>query len=551
MRAVVARRVANAVRASISRAAVIPTARWATPDVLAPAATAFQQTMPALPFRSSLSPVSRSVRAFSAAASYPSHQVLPMPSLSPTMTQGQVAGWKMAVGDKVSAGDILCDIQTDKATMEMESMEDGYLAKILVAAGDTDIPVGQAVAIMVDTAEDVAAFANFTQADVGPEEAPPPTDAPGKEPTRAIVERPDIRPTVNQGKPLRTSRAPSNVEVAQPAEAGSEMVTVRDALNKAMEEEMERDDRVYVIGEEVGEYQGAYKITRGLLQKFGPQRVRDTPITEAGFTGLGVGSAMAGLKPIVEFMTFNFAMQAIDHIINSAAKTLYMSAGQIQCAMVFRGPNGAASGVGAQHSQCFAAWYMQVPGLKVLAPWSAEDARGLMKAAIRDPDPVVFLENELLYGEAFPMSKAAQDKDWTVPIGKAKCELVGEDLSIVTFSKCVGLAMKAAEILAAEGINVEVINLRTLRPIDREAIGETVRKTHRLMTLEEGWPSCGVGSEIVAITMELAFDSLDAPPERIAGAEIPMPYAINLERQALPSIDDIVNTARKLVNHQI
>lgn len=476
-----------------------------------------------------------------------------MPSLSPTMTQGQVAGWKMKEGDKVSAGDILCDIQTDKATMEMESMEDGYLAKILVPAGDNDIPVGQAVAIIVDSLEDVAAFANFTQADAGSAEAAPPTHAPGTAPetTRAVVERPDIRATVNQGKPLRTSRAPSNVEVAKPAEPGAEMVTVRDALNKAMEEEMERDDRVYVMGEEVGEYQGAYKITRGLLQKFGPQRVRDTPITEAGFAGIGVGSAMAGLKPVVEFMTFNFAMQAIDHIINSAAKTLYMSAGQIQCSMVFRGPNGAASGVGAQHSQCFAAWYMQVPGLKVLAPWSAEDARGLMKAAIRDPDPVVFLENELLYGEAFPMSKAAMDKDWTAPIGKAKCERVGEDLSIITFSKCVGLALKAADILAEEGISVEVINLRTLRPIDRDAIGETVRKTNRLMTLEEGWPSCGVGSEIVAITMELAFDHLDAPPERIAGAEIPMPYAINLERQALPSVDDIVNTARKLVNHQI
>lgn len=551
MRAVVARRVANAVRASVARTAVIPASRFSAPDALPAPLTLIGQAMPALPFRSAMSPVPRSVRAFSAAAAFPGHQVLPMPSLSPTMTQGQVSAWKMKEGDEVSAGDILCDIQTDKATMEMESMEDGFLAKILVPAGDADIPVGQAVAVLCENKEDLAAFANFTAADCGAPEAPPPENAPGTpEPTRALTERPDLRATVNQGRPLRTSRAPSNVEVAKPAEPGAQMVSVRDALNLAMEEEMERDDRVYVMGEEVGEYQGAYKITRGLLQKFGPQRVRDTPITEAGFAGIGVGSAMAGLKPIVEFMTFNFAMQAIDHIINSAAKTLYMSAGQIQCSMVFRGPNGAASGVGAQHSQCFAAWYMAVPGLKVVAPWSAEDARGLMKAAIRDPDPVVFLENELLYGQEFPVSKESQHKDWTTPIGKAKCELVGDDLSIVTFSKCVGVSLKAAEILAAEGINVEVINLRSLRPIDRDAITETVMKTKRLMTVEEGWPACGVGSEIVAITMETAFDYLDCPPERIAGAEIPMPYAINLERQALPGIDDIVNTARKMVNNQ-
>lgn len=556
MRAVIARRVANAVRASSVRSAVIPASRFTNAEAALPVLSApagVEHVMPALPFRSAMSPVPRSVRAFSAAAAFPSHQVLPMPSLSPTMTQGQIAGWKKNVGDEISAGDILCDIQTDKATMEMESMEDGFLAKILVPAGDTDVPVGQPVAVLCETKEDLAAFASFSAADCGEGEAAPPTNAPGtpEAPVRALSERPDLRATPNQGKPLRTSRAPSNIEVAKPAGPDAEMVTVRDAINKAMEEEMERDDRVYVMGEEVGEYQGAYKITRGLLQKFGPQRVRDTPITEAGFAGIGVGSAMAGLKPIVEFMTFNFAMQAIDHIINSAAKTLYMSAGQIQCSMVFRGPNGAASGVGAQHSQCFAGWYMSVPGLKVLAPWSAEDARGLMKAAIRDPDPVVYLENELLYGEAFPMSAEAKDKNWTVPIGKAKCELVGDDLSIITFSKCVGVSLKAAEILAQEGINAEVINLRTLRPIDRDAIGESVRKTNRLMTVEEGWPSCGVGSEIVAITMETAFDSLDAPPERICGAEIPMPYAVNLERQALPSIDDIVNTARKLVNHQI
>jgi len=305
------------------------------------------------------------------------------------------------------------------------------------------------------------------------------------------------------------------------------------------------------MGEEVGEYQGAYKITRGLLQRFGPARVYDTPITEAGFTGIGVGSAFAGLKPIVEFMTFNFAMQAIDHIVNSAAKTLYMSAGQISCSMVFRGPNGAASGVGAQHSQCFAAWYMQVPGLKVLAPWSAEDARGLMKSAIRDPDPVVYLENELLYGEEFPIAPKVKDPNFLVPIGKAKIELLGDDITIVSFSKCVGVSLKAAEILAADGISVEVVNLRTLRPMDRATITASVEKTNRLITVEEGWPNCGVGSEICAVVMEDAFDYLDAPVERIAGADIPMPYAINLERQALPTVDDIVRVAKRVMNHEI
>jgi len=350
---------------------------------------------------------------------------------------------------------------------------------------------------------------------------------------------------------LRTSRAPTHIEVAEPAGPNAEMMSVRDAINGAMAEEMEKDERVYVMGEEVGEYQGAYKITRGLLQRFGPTRVYDTPITEAGFTGIGIGSAFAGLKPIVEFMTFNFALQAIDHIVNSAAKTLYMSAGQISCPIVFRGPNGAASGVGAQHSQCFAAWYMQVPGLKVLAPWSAEDARGLMKSAIRDPDPVIYLENELLYGEEFPISAKVKDPNFLVPIGKAKIERLGEDLTIVSFSKCVGVSLKAAEVLAAEGISVEVVNLRTLRPMDREAIKYSVEKTNRLITVEEGWPNCGVGSEICAVAMEDAFDHLDAPVERIAGADIPMPYAINLERQALPTVDDIVRVAKRVVAHKI
>merc|ERR1719183_2149815 len=520
----------RALRTSAPRVASVHTwAPAATCPVTRTAVSAVPTAvLPALPFRGAKEAASPRaagrVRTMSAAAAFPSHQVLPMPSLSPTMTQGSIAVWKMKVGDKVSAGDVLCDVQTDKATMEMESMEDGYLAQILVAADSGDIPCGQGVAVMVEDAADVAAFANFTAADAGAAPAAPPTtNAPA--PAAAA-------PPVAAPKRAAKSSIVSTTEQAVAPGPDATMVTVRDALNGAMSEEMEADDRVYVMGEEVGEYQGAYKITRGLLQKFGPQRVRDTPITEAGFAGMGVGSAMAGLKPIIEFMTFNFAMQAIDHIINSAAKTLYMSAGQIKCSMVFRGPNGAAAGVGAQHSQCFAAWYMSVPGLKVVAPWSSEDARGLMKASIRDPDPVVFLENELLYGTEFPVSKKAKDVDFTVPIGKAKIERLGDDATIVSFSKCVGVALKAAEQLASEGISVEVVNLRTLRPMDREAIKGSVMKTNRLITVEEGWPTCSVGSEVVAITMETAFDYLDAPPERICGAEIPMPYAVNLERQA-------------------
>jgi pyruvate dehydrogenase E1 component beta subunit len=322
-------------------------------------------------------------------------------------------------------------------------------------------------------------------------------------------------------------------------------ITVRDALNSAIDEEMSADSKVFVMGEEVGEYQGAYKVTKGLLQKFGPDRVLDTPITEAGFTGLGVGAAMYGLKPIVEFMTFNFAMQAIDHLINSAAKTNYMSGGTINVPIVFRGPNGAAAGVAAQHSQCFAAWYGQVPGLKVLAPYDSEDARGLMKSAIRDPDPVVFLENELLYGESFPVSKEVLDPSFTLPIGKAKIMREGTDLTIVTFSKMVGFALKAADELAKEGISVEVINLRSIRPLDRETINASVRKTSRLLTLEEGWPQHGVGAEICASVVEESFYYLDAPVERICGADVPMPYAANLERLAVPQIDDVIRAARR------
>ncbi|PRW60108.1 pyruvate dehydrogenase E1 beta subunit [Chlorella sorokiniana] len=327
-------------------------------------------------------------------------------------------------------------------------------------------------------------------------------------------------------------------------------MTVRDALNSAMDEEMARDDTVFIMGEEVAEYQGAYKITRGLLQKYGPKRVRDTPITEAGFTGIGVGAAFAGLRPIVEFMTFNFSMQAIDQIVNSAAKHHYMSSGQITCPIVFRGANGAAAGVAAQHSQCFAAWYASVPGLKVVAPYDSEDARGLLKAAVRDPDPVVVLENEILYGEAFPISEAALDKDFTVPLGKAKIMRAGSDVTLVGFGKMVGYNLKAAELLEAEGISAEVLNLRSLKPIDRDAIAASVRKTHRVVSVEEGWPQHGVGSEIVAIAVEECFDDLDAPPERVTGAEVPMPYAANLESAALPQVDHIVSTVKRMMNRQ-
>lgn len=324
-------------------------------------------------------------------------------------------------------------------------------------------------------------------------------------------------------------------------------MTVRDALNSALDDEMERDDKVFIMGEEVAEYQGAYKITRGLLQKYGPKRVKDTPITEIGFTGIACGAAMQGLKPIVEFMTWNFSLQAIDHIINSAAKSYYMSAGEIKCPIVFRGPNGAAAGVGAQHSQCFAAWYSSVPGLKVVAPYDSEDARGLMKAAIRDPDPVVVLENEILYGESFPVTEEIVSKDFVLPIGKAKIMKDGSDVTLVSFGKMVGYCLQAADALEKEGISCEVVNLRSLKPIDRESISKSVKKTHRMITVEEGWPQSGIGAEIISIVTEECFDDLDAPPERITGVDVPMPYSGDLETAALPSVDDIIVTARELV----
>lgn len=348
-----------------------------------------------------------------------------------------------------------------------------------------------------------------------------------------------LRRVADHGSVLRLTRS-----------FASQELTVRDALNSALDEEMVRDDSVFIIGEEVGEYQGAYKITKGLLQKHGAMRVRDTPITEAGFTGISCGAAMAGLRPVVEFMTFNFAMQAIDQIINSAAKTLYMSAGTISVPIVFRGPNGAAAGVAAQHSQDYAAWYSHVPGLKVLAPYDAEDARGLLKAAIRDPDPVVFLENEILYGEAFPVDDKILDKDFVLPIGKVKVQREGTDVTLVGYGKMVGYNLEAAEQLEKEGISCEVLNLRSLKPLDRDTIVKSVRKTHRVVTVEEGWPQCGIGSEITATVNEECFDDLDAAPERITGAEVPMPYAQNLEAAALPQIPDIVRVVKRVMNKQ-
>ena len=498
-------------------------------------------------------------RAMYASKTYPAHQVIPFPSLSPTMTRGGIAAWKKEEGEAVAVGDILAEVQTDKAVMEMESMEEGFLAKILVPAGDADdIPVGKAVCVMVEDAVDIAAFADYVAEEAG-ETATSGADAGAADtgasvPSRAVLERPDYRPIKEQGVPLRNSRAAGRVTsddslaapVARELPADSPRMTVRDALNSALSEEMSRDEKVFIMGEEVGDYQGAYKITKGLIQKFGAERVRDTPITEIGFTGLGVGAAFMGLKPIVEFMTFNFSMQAIDHIVNSAAKTLYMSAGAISAPIVFRGPNGAAAGVGAQHSQCFAAWYMSIPGLKVLAPYDAEDARGLLKAAIRDPDPVVFLENELLYGQEFTLPQEALDEDFVLPIGKAIVMKPGADVTLVAFSKMVGYCLEAAEKLRAEGIDAEVINLRSLRPLDRNALASSVRKTNRLVVVEEGWPQCGVGAEIAAVVNEDAFDHLDAPVERITGVDIPMPYAENLEKMALPTVDDIVRVAKRV-----
>ena len=446
-----------------------------------------------------------------------------MPALSPTMTEGKIAKWLKKPGDQVSSGDVLAEIETDKATMEVEAVDEGTLAQILVPEGTEGVAVNTPIAVIAADGEDASA-------------APTPA---------AKKAEPAPAPAAKQAEPAPAAKAPAAPKPAAPAEAAytgeTKAMTVREALRDAMAEEMRRDPDVFLMGEEVGQYQGAYKVSQGLLDEFGDKRVIDTPITELGFAGLGVGASMAGLKPIVEFMTFNFAMQAIDHIINSAAKTLYMSGGQMGSPIVFRGPNGAASRVGAQHSQCYASWYAHCPGLKVVSPWSGEDAKGLLKAAIRDPNPVVVLENEMLYGQSF---EVPTDPDFVVPIGKAKIERQGSHVTITAFSRMVGLALEAAETLAGEGIEAEVINLRTLRPLDVETIVASVKKTNRLVSVEEGWPGYGLGAELSAMMMEHAFDWLDAPVARVAGVDIPMPYAANLEALSLPRPADIVAAAK-------
>jgi pyruvate dehydrogenase E1 component beta subunit len=449
-----------------------------------------------------------------------------MPALSPTMEQGKLAKWLKKVGDPVRSGDILAEIETDKATMEVEAVDEGVLSAILVADGTENVAVNTPIAIIAADGEVAAP-------------APVAAKAPAVSPA-VIAEPADPPPPASHG--VKAMPEPAGVEIAP----GTPMVTmtVREALRDAMAEEMRRDADVFVMGEEVAEYQGAYKVTQGLLQEFGPRRVIDTPITEYGFAGVGVGAAMAGLRPIIEFMTFNFAMQAIDHIINSAAKTLYMSGGQMGCPIVFRGPNGAAARVAAQHSQDYAAWYSQVPGLRVVAPYTAADFKGLLKSAIRDPNPVVFLENEILYGQSFDVPRL---DDFLVPIGRARVARAGSDVTFVSWSIGMTYALKAAAELEREGISVEVIDVRTLRPLDEATIVTSVKKTGRCLTIEEGWPQSGVGAEISARIMEQAFDYLDAPVIRITGKDVPMPYAANLEKLALPNVNEVIQAAKSVL----
>jgi len=454
-----------------------------------------------------------------------------MPALSPTMEEGTLAKWHVKVGDNVRSGDVIAEIETDKATMEVEAVDEGVISEILVPEGSEEVKVNTPIARLGGEGGAAAEAKPEPKAEPAPAADPQPAsraEATG-DPVRAPAEAPKAAPAVA----LKDPELPEGVNLVK--------VTVRDALRDAMAEEMRRDGDVFLMGEEVAQYQGAYKVSRGLLDEFGAKRVIDTPITEYGFAGLGVGAAMAGLKPIVEFMTFNFAMQAIDHIINSAAKTLYMSGGQIKASIVFRGPNGAAARVGAQHSQDYAAWYGHVPGLKVIAPYDAADAKGLLKAAIRDPNPVVFLEHEMLYGQEFDVPEGI---DWVVPIGKAKVRRQGKDVTLVAYSRMVGFCLQAAEALAQEGIEAEVVDLRTIRPMDIETVVESVKKTNRLVTVEEGWGPMGVGAEVAAKVTELAFDYLDAPPLRVHQEDVPLPYAANLEALSMPSVERIVKAAK-------
>lgn len=452
---------------------------------------------------------------------------LKMPALSPTMEEGTLAKWLVKEGDEVKSGDIIAEIETDKATMEFEAVDEGVVSAILIAEGTENVKVGTVIARI--------------GADEGESAAPAPS--PVAEPTETSPAPAAAAPAAAIATPQ--PRRAAGADPALPEGTAMVKTTVREALRDAMAEEMRRDDRVFVMGEEVAEYQGAYKVTQGLLDEFGARRVIDTPITEYGFAGLGAGAAMGGLRPVIEFMTFNFAMQAIDHIINSAAKTNYMSGGQMRCPIVFRGPNGAASRVGAQHSQNFGPWYASVPGLIVIAPYDAADCKGLLKAAIRSEDPVVFLENELVYGRSFDVPAV---DDHVLPIGKARVCRDGKDITIVSYSIGVGVALEAAETLAGEGIDAEVIDLRTLRPLDKATVLDSLKKTNRLMVVEEGWPVCSIASEIAAIAMEDGFDDLDAPVLRVTNEDVPLPYAANLEKAALIDADKVCRTARLLCN---
>jgi pyruvate dehydrogenase E1 component beta subunit len=449
-------------------------------------------------------------------------QVL-MPALSPTMTEGKIARWLKSEGEAVRAGDVLAEIETDKATMEVEAIDEGVLAKIVIPEGTEHVAVNTPIALITGNGEDLGPGEKRTRSPEARREAPL-----------------EVRPPAPPASLAPRRRAPST----EPEYTGeTRNMTVREALRDAIAEEMRRDEAVFLLGEEVGEYQGAYKVSQGLLQEFGPRRVIDTPITEQGFAGLGIGAGFGGLRPIVEFMTFNFAMQAMDQIINSASKTRYMSGGQMSCPIVFRGPNGVAARVAAQHSQCYASWYAHCPGLKVIAPFTGADHKGLLKAAIRDPNPVIFLEHELVYGESFAVP---EDPEFIVPIGKARIARSGDHVTITAFSRMVKLAIQAAEELENAGISAEIIDLRTLRPFDIDTVVASVKKTNRIVSVEEGWPFAGIGAEIAAVVMEECFDWLDAPLKRVAGKDVPLPYASNLERLALPQVEDIIAAAREV-----
>ncbi len=469
---------------------------------------------------------------------------LKMPALSPTMEEGTLAKWLVKEGDEVKSGDILAEIETDKATMEFEAVDEGKIAKILVPEGTDGVKVGQPIALLAGDGEQVSDVASTAAP------TPPPTPATDKTQDAHGVEIPasqqdEATPTPHvfetAARDLVADVAKTHDDPEVPEGTPLVTTTVREALRDAMAEEMRRDERVFVMGEEVAEYQGAYKVTQNLLQEFGPKRVVDTPITEYGFAGVGTGAAMGGLRPIVEFMTFNFAMQAIDHIINSAAKTNYMSGGQMRCPIVFRGPNGAAARVAAQHSQNYGSWYAHVPGLVVIAPYSAADGKGLLKAAIRTDDPVVFLENELLYGQHFDVP---QMDDYVLPIGKARIVRPGKDVTIVSYSIGVGVALEAAQELMGQGINAEVVDLRTLRPLDKATVLQSLKRTNRMVVVEEGWPICSISSEIIAIAMTEGFDDLDAPVLRVTDVDVPLPYAANLEKMALIKASEVVEAVK-------